>query len=59
MECEISRRAFLEGQFLRNSRYQNAFEQAEMILQAALDPSLASKARKGEFVTCLDYFDLL
>ncbi|HZC03568.1 MAG TPA: IS1595 family transposase [Gammaproteobacteria bacterium] len=46
-------------QFLRNSRYQHAFEQAEMILQAALDPSVASKARKGEFVTCLDYFDLL
>jgi len=46
-------------QFLRNLRYQNAFEQAEMILQAALDPSVASKARKGEFVTCFDYFDLL
>jgi transposase len=46
-------------QFLRNSRYQNAFEQAEMILQAALDPSVASKARKGDFVTCLDHFDLL
>jgi transposase-like protein len=46
-------------QFLRNLRYQNAFEQAEMILQAALDPSVASKARKGEFVACFDYFDLL
>jgi hypothetical protein len=46
-------------QCLRNSRYQNAFEQAEMILQAALDPSVASKARKGHFVTCLDHFDLL
>jgi hypothetical protein len=46
-------------QFLRNSRYQNAFEQAEMLLQAALDPSVASKARKGDFVTCLDHFDLL
>jgi hypothetical protein len=30
-----------------------------MILQAALDPSVASKARKGDFVTCLDHFDLL
>src|ERR671916_3199662 len=39
-------------QFLRNFRQQNAFEQAELILQAALDPALASRARKGEFVTC-------
>jgi len=46
-------------QFLRNVRYQNAFEQAEMILCAALDPSIASRARKGEFVRCLDHFDLL
>jgi transposase-like protein len=46
-------------QFLRNARYQNAFEQAEMILQAALDPSVASKARKGDFVTGLDHFALL
>jgi hypothetical protein len=30
-----------------------------MILYAALDPSVASRARKGEFVTCLDHFDLL
>jgi hypothetical protein len=42
----------------RNSGYQNAFEQAEMIVQAALDPSVASKARKGDFVACLDHFDL-
>ena len=46
-------------QFLRNFRQQNACEQAEMILQAALDPSVASRARKGEFVTCFDHFDLL
>jgi hypothetical protein len=46
-------------QCLRNCRYQNAFEQAEMILCAALDPSIASRARKGEFVQCLDHFDLL
>jgi len=46
-------------QFLRNFRQQNAFEQAEMILQAALDPSVASRARKGEFVTCFDHFDFL
>src|SRR6266700_2827658 len=46
-------------QFLRNFRQQNAFEQAELILQAALDPSVARRARKGEFVTCFDRFDLL
>jgi transposase-like protein len=46
-------------QFLRNVRQRNAFEQAEMILQAALDPAIASRARKGEFVTCFDPFDLL
>jgi len=36
-----------------------AFEQAEMILYAALDPTIASKAKKGEFVKRLDHFDLL
>jgi transposase len=46
-------------QFLRNVRAQNAFEQAEMILQAALDPAIASRARQGEFVKCFDHFDLL
>jgi transposase len=46
-------------QFLRNFRQQNAFEQVELILRAALDPSIASKARKGEFVQLLDHFDLL
>ena len=46
-------------QFLRNFRHQNAFEQAELVLQAALDPAIASRARKGEFVTCFDHFDLL
>ena len=46
-------------QFLRNFRHQNACEQAERILCAALDPSIASRARKGEFVRCLDHFDLL
>ena len=35
------------------------FEQAEMILYAALDPTVASRAKKGEFVTCLDHFELL
>src|SRR5262249_15765336 len=46
-------------QFLRNFRQQNAFEQAGLILRAALDPAIASKARKGEWVKCLDHFDLL
>jgi transposase-like protein len=46
-------------QFLRNVRQRNAFQQAELILHAALDPSVASKARKGEFVKCMDHFDLL
>ena len=46
-------------QFLRNVRHQNAFGQAELILQAALDPAVASRARRGEFVKRLDHFDLL
>jgi transposase-like protein len=46
-------------QFLRNFRQQNAFEQAELILRAALDPAIATRARRGEFVKCLDHFDLL
>src|SRR5262249_51858187 len=46
-------------QFLRNFHQLTAFEQAEMILYAALEPSIASKAKKGEFVKCLDHFDLL
>jgi hypothetical protein len=44
---------------LRNFHQLTAFEQAEMILYAALDPSIASKAKKGEFVKCLDHFGLL
>src|SRR5687767_8431922 len=46
-------------QFLQNFRQQIAFEQAELILQAALDPTIASRARRGEFVTCVDHFHLL
>src|SRR5215467_11680514 len=46
-------------QFLRNFRKHNACEQAELILRAALEPTIASRARKGEFVTCFDHFDLL
>jgi transposase len=46
-------------QFLRNFRQLNAFEQAELILQAALDPAIAGRAKKGEFVKCFDHFNLL
>jgi hypothetical protein len=41
-------------QFLRNVRQRHAFEQAELILYAALDPAIARRARKGEFVRYLD-----
>ena len=34
-------------QFLRNFHQLTAYEQAEMILYAALDPAAAGKARKG------------
>src|SRR5215813_2865896 len=46
-------------QFLRNFHQLTAFEQAEMILYAALDPAIAGKARKGDFVRGLDHFKLL
>src|SRR4029453_3416097 len=46
-------------QFLRNFRQLTAFEQAEMILYAARDPAIASRARQGSFVKCLDHFNLL
>jgi hypothetical protein len=46
-------------QFLRNLHQLTAFEQAEMILYAALDPAIASRARQGDFVKCLDHFNLL
>jgi hypothetical protein len=46
-------------QFLRNARSQKALQQAELIVYAAFDPAVASKARRGEFVTCVDHFDLL
>jgi hypothetical protein len=46
-------------QFLGNFRPYNACEQAELILQAALDPAIARRAKKGELGTCFDHFDLL
>jgi hypothetical protein len=44
---------------LRNLRQLTACEQTEIILYAAIDPSVASRARKGKFVKCMDHFDLL
>jgi hypothetical protein len=46
-------------QFLRNFRQQQACEQAELILRAALEPTIARKAKKGALVTRFDHFDLL
>ena len=46
-------------QFLRNFHQLTAFEQAELILHAALDPAIASRARQGDFVKALDHFELL
>jgi hypothetical protein len=46
-------------QFWRNFYQLTACEQAEMILYAALDPAIARQASKGDFVRCLDHFDLL
>ena len=46
-------------QFLRNFRKLNAFEQAKHILAAALDPAIATQARKQEFVQAFDQFGLL
>ena len=46
-------------QFLRDFPHLTAFEQAEMIVYAALDPAIASRARQGDFVRCLDHFNLL
>jgi transposase-like protein len=36
-------------QFLRNFHQRTALEQAELILHAALDPAIASRAKKGRF----------
>jgi hypothetical protein len=46
-------------QCLRDFHQLTAFEQAQMILYAALEPSMASKAKKGECAKYLDHFDLL
>ena len=39
-------------QFLRNVRQRTAFEQVELILQAALDPAIASRARTSVKYSC-------
>ena len=44
---------------IRRVQVHDPFEQAELILQAALDPTMANRAKKGEFVKCFDHFDLL
>jgi hypothetical protein len=54
--CQI---AELAAGYRHDLRQQNAFEQAELILRAALDPTIARKSRRGEFVRCVDHFDLL
>ena len=46
-------------QFVCNLHQLTAFEQAEMILYAALDPAVAGKARQGDFGRCLDHCKLL
>src|SRR6201981_3130851 len=43
-------------QFLRNFHQLTAFEQAELIVHAALDPAMASRAKKSDFVKCLDHW---
>jgi len=48
-----------KGQFLRNFHQLTAFEQAELMLDAALDPAIASRASQGNFGKCLDHFNLL
>jgi hypothetical protein len=49
-------------QFLRNFRHQNAYEQAELILQAALDPAIARRASRENLscvLTPLTFYKLL
>jgi len=46
-------------QFLRHLRPQNAVEQAELIVRAALDPAIAIRARWGASEKSLDHIDLL
>src|SRR5262245_58607300 len=45
-------------QFLRTFRQQNACEQAPLIFQAAVDPLIARRAKRGECVRCWDHFGL-
>ena len=46
-------------QCLRNVRHQHACEQAEMVLRAALEPTIARQARRGACVKCIDHCGLL
>ncbi len=45
--------------FLRNLRHQHTCAQAELIVQAACDPTIARRASQGEFVMCCDHYELL
>jgi hypothetical protein len=45
--------------FAREGLLPTLWHMAVLILRAALDPAIASRAKKGEFVTCFDQFDLL
>jgi hypothetical protein len=45
--------------FAREGLLPTLWHMAVLILRAALDPATASRAKKGEFVTCFDQFDLL
>jgi hypothetical protein len=46
-------------QFLRNFSKLNTCQQLEVILHAALNPLIANRAKKGEFVKQFDHFRLL
>jgi len=43
-------------QFLRNFKDLNCFGKGEKILEAGLDPRIASAAKKGERGICLDLY---
>jgi hypothetical protein len=58
-ETFVARHQDIHPTFQRNFRQHNAFEQAELILRAALDPTIAKRANKGELVKGFDHFDLL
>ena len=53
VSCEmVSARMYGFFQFLRNLHQRNVFEQAELMLQVALNLAIAGSARRREGVTC-------